>query len=91
MQWTDKEYQCQSLLPVLRQQLPLLTLGDNTPAFVLVPPTTCMIARTLDDKLPEEAILILYLPGVCRQEMRAVEDCPSPCSSWSRNNSGVSA
>ncbi len=68
-------------VPVLRQQLPLLTLGDNTPALVLAPPTTCAIARTLDDKLPEEAILILYLLGVSRQGMRAAEDCPSPCSS----------
>ncbi len=78
--WTDKERQWQPLLPLLRPQLPLLTLGDYNPdqrtgpAYYL----RCMLARTLDDKLPEDAIPILYLPGYSRQELRTVEDCPKP-------------
>jgi hypothetical protein len=36
-----------------------------------------MIARTLpDDLLPPEVTPIIYLPGISRQEIRAVEDCP---------------
>ncbi len=78
--WTDKERQWEPLLPLLRQPLHLLTLGDYNPADRTGPAyyLRCMIARTLDDKLPEDAIPIIYLPGYSRQEMRAVEDCPKP-------------
>ena len=36
-----------------------------------------MIAGTLPEpQLPADATPIIYLPGVSRQELRAVEDCP---------------
>ncbi len=78
--WTDKECQWEPLLPLLRRQLPVLTLGDYNPSTRTGPAyyLRCMVARTLDDKLPEDAIPIIYLPGYSRQEMRAVEDCPKP-------------
>ena len=78
--WPDKERQWEPLLPILRSRLPLLTLGDYLPAERTGPATylRCMIARTLDDKLPAGAVPILYLPGVSRQELRAVEECPKP-------------
>ena len=41
-------------MPLLRQRLPLLTLDDYRPEERTVPVyhLRCMVARTLDDKLP---------------------------------------
>jgi hypothetical protein len=79
--WTDKESQWQALLPRLREALPsLLTLGDYEPATRTGPAIwlRCMIARTLPEATwPESTIPIIYLPGVSRQELRAVEECPA--------------
>jgi hypothetical protein len=80
--WPDKERQWEPLLPVLRERLPhLLTLGPYAansktgPAIWL----RCMIARTLPEaNWPEKTTPILYLPGVSRQELRAVTECPPP-------------
>lgn len=77
--WTDKERQWESLLPRLRSSLPqLLTLGAYDPSILTGPAIwiKCMIARTLPEAgWAEELIPILYLPGVSRQELRAVEEC----------------
>ena len=78
--WPDKERQWESVLPVLRERLPhLLTLGPyaanckSGPAIWL----RCMISRALPDaNWSEKIIPILYLPGVSRQELRAVAECP---------------
>lgn len=78
--WTDKDRQWEDLAPKLRSALPhFLTLGnfsgtDRTgPAIWL----RCMIARTLPEAAwLETSVPILYLPGVARQDLRAVEDCP---------------
>ena len=77
--WTDKDRQWEPLVPRLRAALPLLTLGPyelstrTGPAIWL----RCMIARTLSeaDWLQDETP-ILYLPGVSRQDLRAVAECP---------------
>ena len=77
--WTDKEAQWDSLLPRLRQTLPILTLGPYDPANRTGPAIwlRCMVARMLPDAdWPAEATPVIYLPGVSRQELRAVEDCP---------------
>lgn len=77
--WPDKERQWEALLPELRQRLPLLTLGAYAPEQRTGPAyyLRCMISRTLpDDPLPGEAAPIVYLPGVSRQELRAIEECP---------------
>lgn len=77
--WTDKEAQWETLLPRLRETLPVLTLGPYAPETRTGPAIwlRCMIARVLPDAdWPAEATPILYLPGVSRQELRAVEDCP---------------
>ncbi|MEI7848302.1 MAG: BREX-1 system phosphatase PglZ type B [Chloroflexota bacterium] len=77
--WTDKDRQWGALLPALRARLPLLTYGTYDPETRTGPAywLRCMIARTLAaDPLPADATPIIYLPGVSRQEMRAVEDCP---------------
>ncbi len=78
--WTDKERQWEPLLPRLRQQLTLLTLGDydpdtrTGPAYYL----RCLIAGTLGGPLPDDTPPIIYLPGYSRQDLRAVEECPKP-------------
>jgi hypothetical protein len=84
--WPDKARQWEPVLPVLRERLPhLLTLGPYAtncktgPAIWL----RCMIGRSSTSQLllpganwPEKTIPILYLPGVSRQELRAVAECP---------------
>ena len=78
--WTDRDGQWRPLLPRLRLALPqLLTLGDYDPAAKTGPAIWLrpMIARTLPVvDWPDDIIPILYLPGVSRHHLRAVEDCP---------------
>lgn len=74
--WPDRERQWEPLLPRLREQLPLLTLGRfdvaarSGPAYWL----RYKLSEEYDGDLPP----ILYLPGVARAELRAVEECPRP-------------
>lgn len=76
--WPDKERQWEVLLPLLRTHLTILTLGDYQPEVRQGPAyyLRCMLASTLEDRLPDGAVPILYLPGYSRQDIRAVEDCP---------------
>lgn len=78
--WPDKDRQWEASIPLLRGELPeLLTLGSydlptrNGPAIWL----RCVVSG-LDEQTPliEDHTPILYLPGVSRQELRAVETCP---------------
>ncbi len=78
--WTDKDRQWEPVMPALRAAIPeLLALGSYAlehrtgPAIWL----KCALAR----KLPEIAfaptvVPILYLPGVSRTDLRAIESCP---------------
>jgi hypothetical protein len=78
--WTDKERQWEALVPRLRAALPqFLTLGNYDPAARTGPAIwiKCMVARTLPEaKWPLGTVPMVYLPGVSRHELRAVEDCP---------------
>ena len=78
--WTDKDRQWEPLAPVLRQRIPhFLMLGPFAPPEKTGPAIwiKCLLARQLPEaNWPAEATPILYLPGVSRQELRAVEDCP---------------
>lgn len=78
--WPDKNREWTELLPILRESLPqLLTLGDHSPEAKSGPAIwlRCMIAGTLPEaEWPEGTVPIIYLPGVSRQDLRAVEDCP---------------
>lgn len=81
--WTDKDGQWEMAARRLRELFPqILTLGPYDKALRTGPAIwlRCMIARTLSDVeyWPETAIPILYLPGVSRQELRAIEECPKP-------------
>ncbi len=78
--WTDKERQWEPLLPVLKARLPsLLVLGSWAPAERTGPAIwlRCVLGGTLPEAvLPEGAVPVLYLPGVSRADLRAVEECP---------------
>lgn len=79
--WPDKERQWEPLLPALRERLPLLALGPYAPKERTGPAywLRCMIARTLpEDVLPADIVPIIYLPGVSRADIRAIEECPKP-------------
>lgn len=79
--WTDKDRQWEKLIPLLAERLPIFSLGvynlefRSGPAYWL----RCVIAGAFPELFtPGEKIPILYLPGVSRQEIRAVEECPRP-------------
>ncbi len=78
--WPDPDGQWMPLIRSLRPLMPaLLTLGDHEPADRTGPAIwlRCMIEGALPDAaLPDETIPVIYLPGVGRQELRAVEQCP---------------
>lgn len=78
--WTDKDRQWEPLAPRLRAALPqLLTLGPYVPAERTGPAIwiKCVIERTLPETAWLEGVVpILYLPGVSRHELRAVDECP---------------
>lgn len=78
--WTDKDRQWEPMMPALRAAIPeLLALGNYAPEHRTGPAIwlKCALAR----KLPEivfdpAAIPILYLPGISRTDLRAIESCP---------------
>lgn len=80
--WTDRDEQWTPLLPRLRAALPqLLALGPYDPASRTGPAIWLrpMLARALPEAdWPADAVPILYLPGVSRQALRAIEECPRP-------------
>ena len=78
--WTDSERQWESTISRLREELPeLLVLGDYAPENRTGPAIwlRCAIAGEIKNlELPADKTPIIYLPGVSRQDLRAVENCP---------------
>lgn len=78
--WPDRERQWEAVIPRMRQELPeLLVLGDYNPENRTGPAIwlRCVIGGALDNiHLPEDKIPIFYLPGVGRQDLRAIQNCP---------------
>lgn len=78
--WTDPDSQWASVLSVLRRQLPeLLTLGAYDPEQRQGPAIwlKCAISGLAPEVgLPSGSLPILYLAGVSRHQLRAIEDCP---------------
>ncbi len=78
--WTDKERQWEPVIPVLKGTLPeLLTFGSYQPDTKTGPAIwiKCMIARTIPGAdWTEFDVPIIYLPGISRMELRAIESCP---------------
>lgn len=75
--WPDRNRQFIEAAKCLRSRLALLTFGEldasqaQGPAYWL----RCAIAGTVDVALPDE-IPVIYLPGVGREDLRAIEECP---------------
>ncbi len=98
--WPDRDRQWETAVPLLLKELPeLAVLGDYEPEKRSGPAIwlRCAIAgRAGDVSLPADRLPILYLPGVGRQDLRAVENCPDnlkPLAElqyrgviWSQNN-----
>ena len=78
--WPDEEAQWLPLAGKLREALPhFLILGNYNPDTRTGPAIwlRCMIAHTLPNAdWPADAVPIIYLPGVSRQQLRAIESCP---------------
>ena len=78
--WTDHDAQWQPIIPQLRRLLPqLLTFGEYQPDQRIGP--AIWLRSVVDRGLPEMELQdgvtpIVYLPGVSRQELRAVQECP---------------
>ena len=80
--WPDKDRQWQSIIPRLQLEMPeLLVLGDYDPENRTGPGIwlRCAIAGKIESvPMPEDRPPVIYLPGVGRQDLRAVESCPEP-------------
>ena len=78
--WTDHDSQWKPVVAQLRLLLPqLLTFGDyeaehrSGPGIWLRSVVDCALPEFA---LPEGKTPIVYLPGISRQELRAVQECP---------------
>jgi len=77
--WTDAERNWESAIPRLKKLMPeLLTLGAYLPDDRQGPSIwlKCAVAKELDTELPVGVVPVIYLPGVSRADLRAIEDCP---------------
>jgi len=78
--WPDRDQQWHGVIAQLQRDMPeLLVLGDYDPESRRGPAIwlRCAIENVLDEvTLASDATPVLYLPGVGRQDLRAVEACP---------------
>ena len=77
--WTDEARLWEGVLPQLKSAMPeLYVLGDIDPRERKGPAIwlRCVESRAVDTALSENAIPIFYLPGVSRQSLREIEECP---------------
>lgn len=78
--WPDQDRQWEAVVPRLQAELPeLLILGDYAPEKRIGPAIwlRCLLAGKVDGITCLSRLTpIIYLPGVSRQDLRAVENCP---------------
>lgn len=78
--WPDRDRQWEAVIPILQAELPeLMILGDYAPDKRTGPAIwlRCLLSgRSENVSLPLGQTPIFYLPGVSRQDLRAVENCP---------------
>ena len=79
--WPDGDKQFEPIIPRLQQEMPeLRVLGDYDPDQKTGPAIwlRLVVADKIDDvKIPAGQTPIIYLPGVRRQDLRAVDECPT--------------
>lgn len=69
--WIDPSREWEPILPLLRQRLPVLTLGPLVkdercgPAIWI----RCMLARVMPDRIAPNAVPVIYLPGIATESM----------------------
>lgn len=76
--WTDKECQWQSVIPYLQVLIPnLCVLGPFAPNSKSGPAIwlKCVIAGLVPD-VKFVGVPVIYLPGIGRSDLRAIESCP---------------
>lgn len=76
--WPDKEGQWLAALPALKKLMPsLCELGEYDPGQRSGPAVwlKCAIAGSLPE-VQLDGVPVVYLPGVSRSELRAIESCP---------------
>lgn len=76
--WPDKEGQWQAAMPALKKLMPsLCELGTYDPVLRRGPAVwlKCAIAGALPE-VQLDGVPVVYLPGVSRAELRAIESCP---------------
>jgi len=77
--WTDADRIWESAVPHLAKQLPeLYILGDYVPAQRQGPAIwlKCAVSGKLGTQQAAGNVPILYLPGISRADLRAIETCP---------------
>ncbi|MCK2088038.1 hypothetical protein MXC99_07590 [Thauera aromatica] len=76
--WTDAEHQWVPVVKALRASgRPILMLGEYAPEALQGPAIwlKCALAGKLDG-LALDGVPVVYLPGVSRADLRAIESCP---------------
>jgi hypothetical protein len=76
--WCDADRQWSSVVDALRDdELGVFTLGSYSPAERRGPAIwlKCAVAGVVDGA-PKSPVTVLYLPGVSRTDLRAIETCP---------------
>ncbi|MGI8642611.1 MAG: BREX-1 system phosphatase PglZ type B [Thermomicrobiales bacterium] len=76
--WPDGESQWRGVVPALRPHLPILTLGDYQPERDTGPAS--WIRAELATREPADTPPVIYLPGLSKDDLRRVEEAPSPAS-----------
>jgi hypothetical protein len=76
--WPDEGAQWQPVVDRLGEHVAIVSLGDYDPAVRRGPGywVRCVVARTVDAGLPDGPPVV-YLPGVSRGGLRAVDTCPA--------------
>ena len=80
--WPDPERLWQSALPQLQARMPeLYQLGDYAPELRVGPALWLRyIEANIDEHKANQGRPIFYLPGISREQLRNIEDCPPALS-----------
>ncbi len=75
--WPDEDAQWCQAMARIGERVPVVCLGEFAPSARRGPAywIRCVVARTVDAGLGDRPPVV-YLPGVSRSQLRAVEDCP---------------